>query len=330
MNNTTDRKSRYMRAVTIILSVVLLFSVALLAISIWERNQGNYSGEGTKESDIVEYNGEEYAPRKDIETVLILGLDKFEADIDNSSYDNSQVADFLILMVIDKANSSWSAIHINRDTIAEVNILSVSGETIGTEKKQIALAHTEGNGKEVSCRNVADAVSKLLGGIKIDRYISVTMDTVPLYNDMVGGVALEILDDFTDVDPEMVKGETITLMGDQALTYVRTRYDVDDSSNLHRMERQKQYLNALYKKTLGCIDNEEDFIVKSTTKMFGYMVTNCTLNKLQSLTETVSDYTFEKLYDIEGESVLGEKFMEFHPDKDSVKQLVMNIFYEKQ
>jgi len=330
MNNTTDRKSRYMRAITIILSVVLLFSVALLAISIWERSQGSYSGEGTKESDIVEYNGEEYAPRKDIETVLILGLDKFEADIDNSSYDNSQVADFLVLMVIDKANSSWSAIHINRDTIAEVNILSVSGETIGTEEKQIALAHTEGNGKEVSCRNVADAVSKLLGGIKIDRYISVTMDTVPLYNDMVGGVELEILDDFTDVDPEMVKGETVTLMGEQALTYVRTRYNMDDSSNLHRMERQKQYLNALYKKTLGCIDSEEDFIVKSTTKMFGYMVTNCTLNKLQSLTETVSDYTFEKLYDIEGESVLGEKFMEFHPDKDSVKQLVMDVFYEKQ
>lgn len=330
MNNINDRKSRYMRAGIITLSVVLLFSVALLILSIWERGQGNYQGTSSVNSEVLEYQGKEYVLRDDIETVLVIGLDKFESEIDNSSFDNAQVADFLVLMVINKTDSTWSAIHINRDTIAEVNLLSVSGETIGTEEMQIALAHTEGNGKEVSCRNVADAVSKLMGGIKIDRYISVTMDAVPMYNDMVGGVELELLDDFSHIDPAFVKGETVSLSGEQALEYVRERYGLNDSSNIHRMERQRQYLSALYEKTLEYIDEDDEFIVRSTTKMFGYMVTNCTLNKLQSLAETVSGYKFTEIRSIEGEAVLGEKYMEFYPDEDALKKLIVELFYKEK
>ncbi len=330
MNNTVDRKSRYIRAGMIVLSVVLLFSVALLALSIWESHQGGYNGSSYVDSSAIEYDGKEYVRRDDIETVLIIGLDKFEDEVDNSSFDNSQVADFLVLMILDKKNSTWSSIHINRDTMAEVNQLSISGQTIGTKEMQIALAHTEGNGKEVSCRNVADAVSKLLGGIKIDRYVSMTMDTVTVYNDMVGGVELEIMDDFSNIDPALVKGETVKLNGQQALEYVRTRYGLEDSSNIRRMERQRQYMGALYEKTLSNIDEDEEFIIKSTAKLFGYMVTNCTLNKLQSIASNVSEYTFTKTYTIEGEAVAGEEFMEFYPDKDALNKLVFDIFYKEK
>ncbi len=329
MNNTTDNKSKYMRAGIIILSVVLVFSVALLGISIWERGQGDYSGESSVASGVVEYQGDNYIRRDDLETVLVIGLDKFETQVDNSSFDNAQVADFLVLMVIDKTNSTWSAIHINRDTIADVNLLSISGETIGTEKKQIALAHTEGNGKEVSCRNVADSVSDLLGGIKIDRYVSVTMDTVPLYNDMVGGVTLDVLADLTAIDPSFVEGETITLKGEQALNYVRGRYGLDDSTNATRMERQRQYLGALYEKTIECVDRNDEFIVKSTTSLFGYMVTNCTLNKLQSLTDTVHDFGFDKFHSIKGETALKNGHIEFYADESDLESLVMELFYKK-
>ncbi len=331
MRITSEQKSKYMRAGMIILSVVLLFSVALLGISIWERNQGNFDGkDDVDKSEDVEYHGDNYVLRDDLETVLIIGLDKFESEVDNSSFDNSQIGDFLTLLIIDKTNSSWSAIHINRDTMVDVDLLDISGQSMGTEKMQIALAHTEGNGKEVSCRNVADAVSRLLGGIKIDRYISVTMDVTTEYNDMVGGVTLEIMDDFTGVDSSMIKGETVTLNGTQALLYVRERFGLEDSSNLHRMERQRQYLSALYGKSLDCIKNDEEFIVKSTTKLFGYMVTNCTLNKLQSIASTISQYEYTKMYSMEGESKVGEEFMEFYPDKDALQDLLIEVFYKKK
>ena len=330
MRMTAERKSKYMRAGMIILSVVLLFSVALLGISIWEQSQGNFEGKEETVSDGVEYNGENYVLRDDIETILIIGLDKYDSEVDNSSFTNEQYADFLTLLVIDKTNSTWSAIHINRDTMADVDLLDIKGDKYATEKMQIALAHSYGNGKSKSCNNVVNSVQRLLGGIKIDRYISVTMDVTTEYNDMVGGVTLEIMDDFTSVDSAMVKGETITLNGTQALLYVRERFELDDSSNLRRMERQRQYLSALYDKSLECISNDEEFIVKSTTKLFGYMVTNCTLNKLQSIASTVSQYEYTKMYSMKGESKVGDEFVEFYPDKDALQDLLIEVFYKKK
>ena len=65
---------------------------------------------------------------------------------------------------------------------------------------------------------------------------------------MVGGVTLTVTSDFSAIDPHLVEGETITLYGDQALTYVRSRYNIDDETNLARMARQRQYLAALEEK----------------------------------------------------------------------------------
>ena len=75
------------------------------------------------------------------------------------------------------------------------------------------------------------------------------MDAVPVFNDLVGGVEIEVLDDFTGIDDTLVKGKTVTLMDEHALHYVRTRKDLEDSSNSTRMKRQQQYINALYEKT---------------------------------------------------------------------------------
>ena len=44
----------------------------------------------------------------------------------------------------------------------------------------------------------------------------------------------------------------MTLQGEQALRYVRTRYGLEDSTNSTRMARQQQYINALYAKALSC------------------------------------------------------------------------------
>ena len=70
--------------------------------------------------------------------------------------------------------------------------------------------------------NTVRAVSDLLSGIGIDYYISMNMDGVGVLNDSIGGVDVEVLDDFEDV-PEFKKGETVHLTGDLALTYVRGR-----------------------------------------------------------------------------------------------------------
>ena len=276
-------KKKILKVLATVLIVVLVLSVVLLCLYMWEKKQGVYPDRGTGLDDTLEYNGEEYTLRKGIETFLVLGLDKFEDAVDNSAYTNDQQADFVMLFVIDNNNKSCTLLHINRDTMLDMNILGVAGEKVGSVKQQLALAHTYGSGDQVSCRNTADAVSKLLLNAKINNYASVTMDAVPLYNDLVGGVEVTVLDDFTGIDDTLVKGETITLNGEQALKYVQSRKGVADSSNESRMARQKQYLEALNNKTRECINSNDKFVFDACVKMSDYLVSNCTVSQLQNL-----------------------------------------------
>ena len=233
-----------------------------------------------------------------------------------------------MLLVIDHDEKVCTPIHINRDSMVDMDVLGVAGEKIGTVKKQVALSHTYGNGREVSCRNAANAVSGLLLGMEIDHYVSVTMEAVPVYNDFVGGVTVEILDDFTAVDASMVKGEKIKLNGEQALKYVRSRYGLDDSTNNTRMKRQKQYLKALYEKSYKLANEDESFIQSAALKVTDYIVSDCSINKLETVLETITSYELAEIVNIDGESVLGEEFMEFYPDGASVEKTVVDCFYK--
>lgn len=328
MSKSSSTKRKYLKATAIFLLFVFIVSSALLLLNIWDKRQGIFPTQHTEDlGTTLSHNGKEYVLKDGVETVLLMGLDKFEGVADEETYNNDRQADFVLLCVIDSANSKCTAININRDTMVQMNILGVAGQKIDTVTKQLALAHTYGNGKEVSCRNVSDAVSKLLLGIEIDRYISLTMDSVATLNDIVGGVEVEVLDDFTGIDDTLIKGENITLKGEQALHYVRTRYGLEDSSNSTRMERQKQYLTALHAKAKQCAEKDEDFIIRAAAKMSDYMVSDYSANQLQEFIKKVSDYDIE-ISGIEGKSVVGEKFMEFYPDGDSVKETVIDLFYE--
>lgn len=327
MRKTQEDKRKVFRYAAIALLFVFLLSAALLLLDVWEKRQGRFRSLDT-EGTAVEYNGTEYVLKDNVETFLVMGLDKFEESATSDSYNNDKQADFLMLLVFDNSSKKCTAVHINRDTMANMNILGVAGQKVDTVTKQIALAHTYGNGKEVSCRNTADAVSELLLGIKVDHYLSLTMDSVPTLNDLVGGVEVSVLDDFTGIDDTLVKGETVSLLGEHALNYVRTRYGLEDSSNSTRMERQRQYLKALYTKTQQCIENDDEFIVDASLKMADYIVSDRSVTQLQELTRKFSAYEFVEICTIEGESVVGEEFIEFYPDEDSIEKIVIDLFYK--
>lgn len=329
MKLTKIYKNKYFRPVLIVLVFLLIVALALAAIGVWEKHQGVFTGQEYELSETqIEYNGSVYDLKDDINTVLVMGLDKYELSNDDDAYNNDQCADFLMLLVIDKKKSKYSAVHINRDTIVEMNMLGIAGEKVGTVEKQISLAHTYGNGKQMSCRNTVDTASRLLLGSKIKHYISVTMESVPLLNDIVGGVEVTVLDDFTGIDDTLVKGETVTLVGEHALNYVRSRYGMEDSTNSTRMQRQRQYIDALQKKAKLCADEDENFIIDATMQMSDHVISDCSVTALQELFKTLSNYEYTGIRSIEGESVVGDEFMEFHPDKDALEKLVVELFYE--
>ena len=321
-------RARILQYVALGLIVLCVVSAAMLLMDAWEKRQGQYGGDGTQDTlkESLEYNGTEYVLRDNLETMLFLGLDAYgEETLD--SYNNNKQADFLLLVVIDNANSSYTALQINRDTMTEMSVLGVAGSPIDTVTGQIALAHTYGNGKEVSCRNVADAVSDLLLHVNVNHYVSATMEAVPVYHDYIGGVEVEVLDDFTGIDDSLVKGQTVLLTGEQALRYVRSRQGLEDSSNIHRMERQRQYLRALYEKSKQTSAEKADFVSGAASSITNYIVTDCSSTRLQTMMNKILTYQFNGILELEGNSVAGERFMEFYPTEDSILKAVTTLFY---
>jgi len=316
-----------LKIAAIVLVAIFVVSALLFVVDIFDNNRSKYQGEDQSLDKTLSYNGKKYTLKDNIETFLVLGLDKYK-DEETDSYNNNKQADFLMLFVIDNEAETCKVVHLNRDAMVEMNVLGVAGNKVATTTQQLALSHTYGNGREVSCRNTANAVSDMLMGAYIDHYVSVTMDAVAVYNDFVGGVTVEILDDFSSIDPSLVKGETMTLVGEQALTYVRSRYGLDDPTNNTRMGRQKQYLNALYDKTQQLKAESDTFIAEAALKIADYIVSDCSGNKLETLLDKITKYELGEVLDISGETVKGEEFMEFYPDEDSITEIVVECFYE--
>lgn len=329
---------RVLKGTAAILAVVLVLLAGMLLLQRWENTQDapvSSSGDASSVEagapvdgrEITYYNGTAYARREDLETVLLLGVDKFEGETPEG-YINNQQADFLLLLVMDKQNETCTPIQLNRDTMTQIQILGVTGELAGTFTGQLALAHTYGSGEEDSCENTVLAVSNLLYGMEIDHYVSLTMDGVALLNDLVGGVTVEVLDDFTGIDDSLVQGETVTLQGQQALTYVRSRGGLEDSSNLHRMERQRQYLAALQQQLKAAVQQEDGFTLDALLQLNEYMVSDCTVNQLSDLGDSLAAYQVSDILTTPGDAQEGEEFMEFTVDEVALQQLVMDVFYE--
>ncbi len=325
-----SRKKSFLQVAALLLAIVFIVSIVFVAGNFLEKKSGLYSGEEEDATGtILELNEQKYTLKDHVETFLVMGLDADESASQVESYNNNQTADFLLLLVLDHEEQSISALQINRDTLAEMNVLGVAGEKVGTVEKQIALAHTYGNGKEVSCRNVANAVSKLLGGISVKHYASVTMDVVPALADFVGGVEVSLQEDFPHLDPSYKEGKTVILKGDAALGYVRGRAGLEDPTNEARMKRQQQFLSALQKKMALSV-NQENFTADFALELSEYMVSDCSVNQLESLMNKVSSYKSLGIKEIKGESVVVEGYMQFHPDEEALRQTVVELFYQIQ
>ena len=323
MNVPTKRKN--IRNLAILICVIAVIAGAFLTFhSLQERHRwaGHESGTGPEERP--EYAG--LKPRKEIETFLVIGLDKFEADPRQIGYLNDRQADFLTVMVLDKSENICHALQLNRDTMTEIRRLGIGGKEAGTFVGQLALAHTYGSGGSDSCVNTVRAVSQLLDGVRIDHYVSMTMDAVPVLNDLVGGVTITVEEDFSDENLSLRQGETVCFRGDQALRYVRARGGLEDSSNLARMERQQQYMRAFYHRFTDAVRADEDFFADAWAQAGEYIQTDCTSDQLQQIIETADDLKTGQIYTLKGEAKTGEEFMEFYPDEAAKKEVIKDLF----
>ena len=332
------KKKELLLRVTVILCVAVTAAAALLIVWKWEK-----TSEPVDTPDITDttddgqsefyYEVTWYTQNTELETLLIAGIDKYsdqlaETLILGEKLDaniNTQQSDFLLLLILDKTRGTCTVLPLNRDTMTQINALGLAGESIGSFTGQLALAHTYGSGGMDSGYNTVEAVSNLLYGAQIDHFITVTMDAVAVLNDLVGGVTVRVEDDFSNITDQLPQGQEVRLMGSLALTYVRSRRSVADQTNINRMARQKTYLEALYKQLEA--QPAETFSAKVLLELSPYLVSDCSAAELSELYQEIMDSKLTVLDAPEGESVRGEKFMEFYPDEQKLQRLVVDLLF---
>ena len=124
-----------------------------------------------------------------------MGVDKSgEVTEGENGIDGGQ-SDAMFLFVTDSKKESISVIPINRNTMTLVDVYDKAGFFIGQAELQICLQHGYGDGMRSSCLRTVDTVSRLFDDIPISGYLSLNMDAIPILNDALGGVTVEVMDD---------------------------------------------------------------------------------------------------------------------------------------
>ncbi|MCM1273706.1 MAG: LCP family protein [Clostridium sp.] len=329
--NRREEKMNIIKKLSVAFAVLLVVCIAC-RIVIYAIDKKNAENRQQLEVDegVIEVDGKKYVPKKNIETYLFMGIDNYDEVKKAEDYGESGQCDVIILMVRDITTGTFKTLSINRNTLMEVNTIDLDGEYIGTSVVQLALAHAHGDGMELSCENVADAVSGFLGGQKIDGYAAVNMGGVAIINHMVGGVTVTIEDDFSNADATLEMGKTITLDDQQALTFIRGRMGVGDGSNVSRMKRQSAYMADLKVKLREKCNQDSTFPLDVYDGMEAYMVTNISKQKFSKIALLVAKEKDEGELSIEGTTGEDESgFTAFEADEDSLQDVILELFYKE-
>ena len=324
MKKHNDIKNIAYFCIILILVLLILLSGLKILESVLLRNEPEDADQTN--SKVITRDGVDYYPRQDITVVLLMGIDREGPVVSSGSYNNSGAADMVSVLVFDEAAESISVLCLNRDTMLEMPVLGIGGKQAGTTCAQLALAHTYGSGMDDSCENVKKAVSDFLYGIRIDYYVSMNMDAVAILNDAVGGVTVNVREDFSDIDPTITMGE-LTLRGEQAIHYVRSRKNVGDQMNVTRLERQRGYMEGFVEALRAAQTENPTVLVDTYGEVSPYLVTDCSANALSGMMERYSGYTLAQILSPEGENVLGQEYYEFYADEESLDQLILQLFY---
>ena len=314
-----------------IAAAVLIVGSVFVALVLGMADHYRFNNDNSADSrDTITYKDKTYTRKGNIETYLIAGIDSPGKVQELKEYDSTGQCDVLVVIVRDRSTDECKLLTIDRNTITEVKSLDDDGTCLATTDIQISLAHSMGLDQKVRAENTVDAVSHLLGDATIDGYAMVNMGAVSVVNDMVGGVTVTIEDDFSEVDPTLKMGETVTLMGEHAENYVRQRKEVADGRNESRMQRQSSYEEA-FKPAFRTKCNEDNkFLLEVYHALEDYMTTDISAKKFCRLALLLSDESEDEKLSISGTYGLDEdEWQTFTPDEDSLQQVIIELFYEK-
>ena len=277
----------------------------------------------------VTYNDKQYVRRPEVDTFLLMGVDRPDGE-EPSGYRRGGQADFLLLIVIDNKQKSIHQLQIDRDSITDVPIVGVLGNDAGTRRMQVGLSHAYGGSEEDRCKHTLQAVANLLGGETAQHYMSAMINDIGVLNRVLGGITVTIPEDYSEQDPAMVRGAVLTLTDKQAEVLVRSRMTVGDGTNAARMERQRSFLSAAVDQVRARIAQDANFageLIDALEQMSGD--TDYQRGQLINLLNQIYNYDVLPVETLRGEYKTGtDGFAEFYADEESVVEWVLQTLYE--
>lgn len=333
MKESTDKRLSKRK----MLLLCAAFVLALIALYMGGRWLENFHAAPETRGDLtmresvlpsIEHDGVRYRPKQGVTTILLMGIDH-NSDEERGGTRQGGQADFLQLIVMDRKAKEVRRLKIDRDTMTPITVLGVLGTRSGVRTAQVSLSHGFGDGGKQSCELTCEAVSNLLMNIDIDYYMAMEMDGISALNDMAGGVTVTLEDDFSAIDATMPKGATITLKGEQAEIYVRSRRSIGVGTNESRMARQETYISLLLDKIQDRINGNRSWIERCYDAMTPYLTTNMSKGRLINDAWAAKDYDHSAVYSIEGKhEVSDDGFMQFHADEASLWKAVLAMLYD--
>lgn len=339
MNRTGKRRKRRVKKyLTLLIAVLILAIAGTIGLGIWkksnreERIQTPVSAktEKKKTSGSVVYEGKEYEYNDHLSNFLFMGIDKREKIETEQGNANAGQADAIFLLSWDRVKHHMSMLSIPRDTIAEIEVFDQNGASLGMTKDHINLAYGYGDGKNVSCDLMKQAVSNLLYGLPIQGYCAVDMDGIPIMVEAIDGVTVTVPNDsLEEQNPEWKKGSQIELNAENAETFVRYRSIEKSQSALERLERQIAFLSAYGDKATQVYSKSPSLVTDLYDKLNDHMVTNIGTDQFVKVLQDFSSDKDRDIWNLPGQGTEGQDFDEYHVDDQELYKNMIQYFYEE-
>lgn len=339
MNRTGKRRKRRVKKyLTLLIAVLILAIAGTIGLGIWKKSnrreqaQTPVSAETEKKrtSGSIVYEEKEYEYNDHLSNFLFMGIDKREKIETEQGKANAGQADAIFLLSWDRVEHQMTMLSIPRDTIAEIEVFDQNGDSLGMTKDHINLAYAYGDGNNISCNLMKQAVSNLLYGLPIQGYCSVDMDGIPLMVDAVGGVTVTIPNDsLEEQNPEWKKGSTIELNVENAEMFVRYRSTEKSQSALERLERQIAFLSAYGDKATQVYSKSPSLVTDLYEELNDHIVTNIGTDQFVKVLQDFSSDKDREIWNLPGQGTEGQDFDEYHVDDQELYKKMIQYFYKE-
>ncbi|NET08831.1 MAG: LCP family protein [Merismopedia sp. SIO2A8] len=183
--------------------------------------------------------------------ILVLGVKVLTSDIDDPVYDSDDLGYHALVNSFEGLSDTMLLIRLNPEG-EQLTVLSLPRDT-RTLVEDVGYTKLNEANRVGGPATSAIAVSDLLGGVEIDRYVRINVQGVEKLIDALGGVTLYVPQDMKYQDDSqhlyinLQQGEQ-HLDGAEAMQFLRFRYDA--YGDIGRVQRQQTLMRALQEQTL--------------------------------------------------------------------------------